>query len=471
MGKDELRDRTVPGSLLIVEDDRRTAGELSTFLASEYETATVFTGDDAVDWARKHEVAAALVDLDLGPGRMDGFEVIRALRQLDPRTAILIVTSDKTEESIRRAAELEVQDYIEKSTSAQELLRTVRRALVLRRVSERVRRLEQERAGQGGLLVARSPGMHTVVQEVEQAARHRAPVLITGPVGAGKMVVAQQIHALAHPSRPFERVHGANLDTDLADSQLFGYEPGAFSGATSRFIGAIERAEDGTLLLDDIDYLPLRVQSKLLQPLEERIIRRLPGGVEVPIRCRVLATTNKELDALARQGAFRPDLLSRLCGGQVIRVPGIRERADDLADLARRMALESARESGQRLEPLDHRFLEAVAVVPWQDVRQLSNAIRYAVGICDGGVLTASCLPKLGAWQSPTSASATPSGDLTLDGRLEDTLSRVRALAVQESVSRCGGDKNAAAARLGITVQWLNVIQRRSRAGDQGAVD
>ena len=210
------------------------------------------------------------------------------------------------------------------------------------------------------------------------------------------MLVARRIHELGRSGRPFERVHCATLDTgDLADSQLFGYEPGAHSTAKGRFIGAFERAEDGTLLLDDIDYLPMRVQAKVLQPLEERVIRRLPGSVEVAVQCRVLATTNKDLDALIAAGRFQPDLLSRLRGAQVIRVPGIEERREDLPGLAESFALLAAREMGRRAPRMTEDFLDALRSRRWTDVRQLLNAIRYAVGVSESEVLEAEALPGM----------------------------------------------------------------------------
>jgi DNA-binding NtrC family response regulator len=279
---------------------------------------------------------------------------------------------------------------------------------------------------------------------------------------------------LSRAGKPFERVHCATLDTgELADSQLFGYEPGAHSMARGRFIGAIERTEDGTFLLDDVDYLPVRVQVKLLQPLEERILRRLPGSVEVRVRCRVIATTNKDLAAMAAAGTFRSDLLSRLGGGQTIRVPGIGERKEDLPGLVDIFARQVAAETGIRLEPIPETFRRAVLERRRQDVRELGNAIRYAVGVCSSGVLHPDDLagpsgrgPGVGSQGDPTGSGA--GSDLLLSGSLERILDRTRAAAVQLALARHGGDKRAAAADLQITVQWLNTILRQPETGKNG---
>lgn len=454
----------MPGAILIVEDDLPTAEDLRRYLSPEYECHLAHTVGEAVGAARRTEIVAALVDLDLQT-RTDGFTVVSELRRIDPRTAILIVTNDTSEESIRKARDLEVQDYIPKSIGAAELRRALHRSLVLRRVSERARRLEEERAGGTPRLVADSPAMKTVTAEAERAARHRAPVLITGPVGSGKMIVARAIHALSRPDRPFEAVHCATLDTELVDSQLFGYEPGAHSTATQRFIGAFERVEDGTLVLDDLDCLPLRIQAKLLQPLEERRIRRLPGSVEVPIRCRVLATTNKDLDRLVAAGSFSADLLSRLRGGQEIRVPAIETRREDLPGLVRALVRRAVEECGKRLPEITPAFLEAVTARRWTDARQLQNAIHYAVGLSEGTSLQPESLPEIGREGSIVPSGAADPAEALLDGDLETVLERTRLAAVRRALVRCGGDKKAAAAALGITVQWLNAILRGEREG------
>jgi DNA-binding NtrC family response regulator len=448
----------MPRSILIVEDQTAHSDDLRRFLSPEYDCVVARDGEGALAAARAREFIAALVDLHLGAG-MDGFAVIGGLREIDPGMAVIVVTGDDADESVRRARDLDVQDYIHKSVGADELRRSVRRSLILRRVTERARRLEAEQAGGEAGLVAASAAMKRVVAEVERAARHTAPVLITGPVGAGKMIVARRIHEQSRAGRPFERVHCATLDTgELADSQLFGYEPGAHSTARCRFIGAFERAEDGTLLLDDVDYLPPRVQAKLLQPIEERVIRRLPGSVEVPVRGRVIATTNKDLDALAAAGTFQPDLLSRLRGAQAIAVPGIAERAEDLPGLVRAFVARTAREMGRRAPEIPEPFLVAVGSRRWSDARQLGNAIRYAVGVCEEACLGESFLPDL-APRPAGGAGATAA----FEGTLETILARTRAAAVERALAAAGGDKKAAAATLGITVQWLNAILRGDR--------
>jgi DNA-binding NtrC family response regulator len=455
-------------SILIVEDDPVHAEDLRRFLADDFDCVIAGDGERAVAAARRHECVAALVDLHLGAGP-NGFDIIVQLREIDPRTAIIVVTSDDTEASLQRARDLDVQDYIHKSVGAEELRGAVRRSLILRRVTERVRRLDEEDAAGGSGVIAQSAAMKRVASEIELASRHRAPVLITGPVGAGKMLVARRIHELGRRGRVFERVHCATLDTgELADSQLFGFEPGAHSTAKSRFIGALERAEDGTLLLDDIDYLPLRVQVKLLQPLEERVLRRLPGSVEVAVRCRILASTNKNLEDLVAAGSFQADLLSRLRGAQVIHVPGIEERGEDLTDLIAAFAVQAAREMGRRCPDVTLEFHEAVRACRLADVRQLLNAIRYAVGVCDGDVLSPSTLPSLpqvtrslssgpDAADNPTEIQARSEA---LEGTLDDILDRTRREAVRQALVLTGGDKKAAASRLNITVQWLNAIMR-----------
>jgi len=455
----------MPGTILIVEDDRKTAEDLRRFLAPTFRCVVTHGARDAIEAARKQEVAAALVDLDLGT-RTDGFDVIEKLRDLDPRTAVIIVTSDDTEESLDRAQKLEVEDYIHKSAGPLELSRAVRRSLLLRSASQRARRLE--RARPGTVLVAESEAMKRVRGAVERAARHRAPVLIVGPVGAGKMAVARTVHEGSRPGRPFRIVHAARLTSaSVADNELFGHEPGAYTDAVTREPGAFETAEDGTLLLDDIDYLPRETQAKLLHPLQERTVRRLGGSADIAIRCRILVTTNKDLDEMVSKGIFLPDLLDRLRGGQEIRVPGIGERRDDLPALARMIAAAEAEEIGKRIE-IPEEFLGSVAARTWRSVREMEHAVRRAVGLAVDGVLAAHDLPDIAPPSAPASRGADPGHvEEEVDADLESIVSRAKIRAAKRALAHCGGDKKEAARRLGITVQWLNAILRGgARSGD-----
>jgi DNA-binding NtrC family response regulator len=289
------------------------------------------------------------------------------------------------------------------------------------------------------------------------------------------MLVAQTIHSRSRAGRPFERVDCGTLQTgDLAAGLLFGWEPGAHSTARGRSIGPLERAGDGTLVLDDVDYLPLHVQQMLLHPLERRSpsIRRLSGDVEVPIRCRIIATTNKDLKALVAQGAFREDLYSRLSGAVII-VPGVGDRREDLRELAEQFIRAAEREYGVRSLRVDESFFSAVGARLWMDIREIENAVRYAVGVASGGTLDSTTLPERvaqtgGGGRSTetgrSSAQALPHEDGVagsgLDGALRDVLQRARKEAVRRALEGSGGDKPAAARRLAITVQWLNAILR-----------
>lgn len=452
----------MPGAVLIVEDDRQTAEDLRRFLSPTFHCVATHGAAEAIAAARKQEIAVALVDLNLGKGT-DGFDVIAKLREIDPRTAVIIVTSDDTEASLERAQRMEVEDYIHKSVGLLELLRAVRRSLVLRHASQRARFLEGERPE--AALVAESPAMKRVLGAIAQAARHRAPVLIAGPVGAGKMAVARAVHERSRAGRPFRIVHAARLTSaSIADNELFGHEPGAYTDAATREPGAFETAEDGTLLLDDIDYLPRETQAKLLHPLQERTVRRLGGSAEIPVRCRILVTTNKDIAELVSKGRFLPDLLDRLRGGQEICVPGIEERRDDLPALVRAIAAAEVAEIGKRLDEISEDFLAAVGARRWRSVRELEHAVRRAVGLADEGRLAAGDLPEAGAGAVSFDAVAPGGPAGGAEGDLESVVARAKLHAVERALARCGGDKKEAARRLGITVQWLNAILR-SKAG------
>ncbi len=449
----------MPATILIVEDERETAEDLRRFLAADFDCRIARTPAEAVAAATQGEIAAALVDLHLGAGQ-SGFDVIRELRRIDPRTAILVVTGDETDEAIERAGELGVEDYLRKSSGSEALRRAIRHALVLRRVVRRVERAEEPVAG-SAVLVAESAAMTATLEEARRAALHSLPLLITGGVGAGKYVVARFVHERSRLGRPFEVLHCGTLDTSVVDDQLFGHEPGAFTGATDRSLGGFERAEDGTLVLDDVDCLPPEKQAKLLEPLERKVIRRLGGTREIPIRCRVIATSNKNLDALVAKGLLLPDLLDRLRGASPVRVPDLSERASDVGPLARRFAAEAARENAVRECPITEEFLRAVDTREWKSVRHLRNAVAYAVAV-SGGAPGPEHLPVTGPAGAREGDSDGAGTQGALQGTLQEILDRTRAAAVQRALAAAGGDKRAAAASLGITPQGLNRILREA---------
>lgn len=443
-------------TILIVEDERETSEDLKRFLAADFDCRIARTVDEAVAAATQGEIAAALVDLHLGAG--SGFDVIRELRRIDPRTAILVVTGDETEEALERAGELGVEDYLRKSAGSEALRRAIRQALVLRRVRHRVERAEAPGA-RDAVLVAESAAMRATLDEARRAALHTLPVLISGGVGAGKYAVARFIHEHSRLGRPFEVLHCGTLDTSVVDDQLFGHEPGAFTGATGRAMGGFERAEDGTLVLDDVDCLPPEKQAKLLEPLERKVIRRLGGTREIATRCRVIATSNKNLDALVAKGLLLPDLLDRLRGASPVRVPDLSERAADVPGLVRRFAAEAARENSVRECSVTEGFLHEVGKRAWKSVRHLRNAIAYAVAVSGGGPLGPESLPATAAPEHGSGGTDTKDA---VQGSLQEILDRTRLAAVRRALAAEDGDKRAAAASLGITPQGLNRILREA---------
>lgn len=447
-------------TILIVEDKRETAEDLRRFLAADFDCRIASNADEAVAAATQGEIAAALVDLDLGAGR-SGFDVIRDLRRIDPRTAILVVTEDETEEALERAGELGVEDYLCKSLGADALRRAIRQALVLRRVLHRAERAEAPGA-RDAILVADSAAMRATLAEARRAALHKLSVLVTGGVGAGKYVVARFIHEQSRLGRPFEVLHCGTLDTSVVDDQLFGHEPGAFTGATARALGGFERAEDGTLVLDDVDCLPPEKQAKLLEPLERKVIRRLGGTREIATRCRVIATSNKDLDALVAKGLLLPDLLDRLRGASPVQVPDLSERTADVPALVRRFATEAARENAVRECFITEEFLRVVGTRAWKSVRHLRNAIAYAVAVSGGGELGPESLPATPATGAVAGGSDGADAMGVFQGSLHEILDRTRATAVHCALAAAGGDKRAAAVSLGITPQGLNRILRET---------
>jgi DNA-binding NtrC family response regulator len=375
------------GRVLIIDSDREQSEALQNQLKrAGYEVVTEATRQSAL--AAPDTLAVSVIITDAIAGGPTSFESLEALRVRRPHTPIIITANNSPIEPDDRAIPQEgVYHYFEKPINADKLLAVIERAIELaetRRENEILRRQLRDR-GAFGELVGNSEAMQKVYLLIEQVASSSASVLITGESGTGKELVARTIHNLS-PRRnaPFLAINCSAIPDTLMESELFGSEKGAFTGAVARRNGCFELANTGTLMLDEIGEMPSLLQAKLLRVIEERVVHRLGSRKDIPVDVRILAATNKEPHGAVRDGTLREDLLYRL---NVISVhlPVLAERMEDLPLLAQHLVTTLAAKHARPARFISSAALDALQFHSWPgNVRELRNVIERAVVICSG---------------------------------------------------------------------------------------
>ncbi|MEW6546243.1 MAG: sigma-54 dependent transcriptional regulator [Bacillota bacterium] len=379
--------------LLLVDDEPHMGWLLGQILGDEYDLSFAASGQEAVALLRSERPDLALVDLRLG--QEDGLELLRELHRVQPGMPVIVLTAYATVKTAVQAMKAGAFDYVPKPFDPDELKLTLNRALSHARLSRRVEELEAElrqRYGQGNL-VAVSPQMLRVLAMAEKIAASNAPVLIMGESGTGKEVVARTIHALSpRHAGPFVAVNCAALPESLLESELFGYEAGAFTGARSRKPGRFENAHGGTLLLDELADMPLPLQAKILRVLEDGEVFPLGARRACPVDVRVISCTNRDLLRQVQQGMFREDLYFRLAVIP-IHLPPLRERREDIPFLAQHFARSFGEKYGKHVQ-LSPEALRCLQGYGWPgNVRELRNLMEQMVILTEKKVLDACDLP------------------------------------------------------------------------------
>jgi len=373
--------------ILVVDPDPDSGKALQRLIhAWGYDAILNQNGSPDVEFILKHD-PAVIIDSE-SPSSSDSFNVLRRIRSQHPDMPVILLAESGTVELAMRAIQEEgAYHYFEKPVDANKLRVVLDRAVELtdaRRENELLRRQLQDH-GTFGELVGNSPAMREIYALVEQVAPSTASVLITGESGTGKELVARTLHRLSpRRDKPFVGINCSAVPESLMESELFGHEKGAFTGAASRRAGCFELAEGGTLLLDEIAEMPPFLQAKLLRVIEERAVRRLGSRKEIDIDVRLLAATNKDPEAAVAKGTLREDLLYRL---NVFRLelPSLKERKEDLPLLAQYLVTKLAEKHGRPARFLSPAALEVLQFHAWPgNVRELRNVIERAVIICSG---------------------------------------------------------------------------------------
>lgn len=381
-------------TVLIVEDEKNTREGLQRALRKNYQTILAGNGERALHLIKTNKVDVVLTDLRM-PG-MDGLTLVRKVLAKDPSPVCILLTAYGSIESAVEAMKAGAYDFLTKPINLDQLDLVLRRALHSRQLESDNRSLRSQLDKKFGMenIVGKSSAMETLFDLIRQVAPSKATVLIQGESGTGKELVAHAIHRLSpRASGPFIGVHCAALSQNLLESELFGHEKGAFTGATERRQGRFELAEGGTLFLDEISDMDTATQVKLLRVLEERTYERVGGEETLEADIRLITATNRDPAKLISEGTFRQDLFFRLNVVTII-IPPLRERTDDIPLLVRHFIREFAQENKKNIEGITPEAMHEFFAYPWPgNVRELRNTIERMVVLTRGKKLTVRDLP------------------------------------------------------------------------------
>ncbi len=448
--------------LLVVDDDAASCEAVAEVLRAEgYEVATARGGRSALALAK--EQVFDIVVADIRMPELDGLGLLRGLRDARLDISVILMTAFGTVEAALQAIKDGAYDYVSKPLRLDELLLTVRRALEQRRLvreNQRFRLTLQERY-QLGNIVGVSPRMIEVFKVVARVAPTRSTVLITGESGTGKEIVARALHFNGpRAGGPFVTIDCAGLAEGLLESELFGHVRGAFTGAVAARRGLFEAGHGGTVFLDEIGEISPNTQAKLLRVLEEQEIRPIGGNEPIRVEVRLIAATNKDLEAEVRDGSFREDLFYRL-NVVSIRLPPLRERREDIPALAQHFLRKYAEANGKAIGGIAPEAMAHLEAYPWRgNVRELENAIERAVAVSNHPILLPDDLPA--HIVTPTMAEGEPGPLephrlLPIDEVVRQHTARVLAVT--------GGNKKRAAEILGVDRRTLyRMLERYSLA-------
>ncbi len=447
-------------SLLVVDDEPGVRESLRMLFKGDCEVATAGSVEEAEQFL--HESSPDLILLDLVmPGR-GGLDLLASLAaEVDP-PPVVVLTATKTIATAVEAMKHGAVDYITKPFEVEALRIKVRKLLERRDLEREVVRLRAEVDGQArlGRLVGASPPMRELFQTIRRVAASRATVLIQAESGTGKELVSRAIHDLGERAdQPFVAVNCAAIPDNLIESELFGHERGAFTDARERRIGKFETATGGTLFLDEIGELGIAVQAKLLRALQEKQIERLGGSSTIEVDVRVIAATNRNLEADIKEGRFRADLFYRI-NVVPIDLPTLAERREDIRRLAEHFLAAARADANRGPSKIARDAIAALEHYAWPgNVRDLENAIERAVALAEGEVLEIGDLPPaiLRAGELSTLGDSVRSGKLGFDAALagfEKTL-------ILEALARADGNQTRAAEQLQITRRSLKLKMDR----------
>ena len=378
--------------LLIVEDDPGLQKQLK-WCFDDYEVIAATDRAGALAALRRHEPAVVLQDLGLPPdaeGVTEGFECLLETLRLAPRTKVIVVTGQLDKQNAVRAVGMGAYDFYQKPVDTDVLRLLVQRAFNIHALEEQNRALVQRQGVMplAGVIAIAEP-MVKACRTVEKVAPTNATVLLLGDSGTGKELLARAVHELSpRAGQPFVAINCAAIPDTLLESELFGYEKGAFTGAVKQTEGKFEQADGGTLFLDEIGDMPLALQAKLLRFLQDRVVERIGGRQRIPVDVRIVCATNKDLPQIIKNGEFRDDLYYRI-SEVTVRIPPLRERGNDAVVIAQAILERRAREHHRPVKGFTPEAMQAIRSYPWPgNIRELENRVNGAVIMTEGKYVT-----------------------------------------------------------------------------------
>jgi len=439
------------GTILIVDDEKPTREGLRQSLEDEFDVYIASNADEALNVLSADQIDLVLTDLRLGAD--DGMALIEKILQRPRPPVCMLMTAYGTIATAVEAMKRGAFDFVTKPVNLDELGLKIARAINGRRTEQEIVQLRQQVDKRFGLesLVGESRAMHEIFDVIRQVAPSLATVLIAGESGTGKELIAHAIHNLSNRNKTrFIAFNCAAFAPQLIESELFGHERGAFTGAMERRIGRFEQAAGGTLFLDEIGEIDSNIQVKLLRALDPGVFERVGGNQSIRADVRLVAATNRDLASLVREGKFREDLYYRLNVVQ-IRIPPLRERKEDIPLLANAFLKEISERDGKAFRPLSSDAMDALLRYDWPgNVRELKGAIDSGVTLATGNQITVRDLPMTVRGGSALSL-ARESGDQDLVN-IHDNEIRLIKRALDET----GGNRSEAAKKLGISRRTLH---------------
>lgn len=452
--------------ILIVDDEKPTREVMAKILSASYECLLAPDAELALKTlAENPDIALLITDYKM-PGK-NGVELIKTAKDKDPSIACILVTAFGEIELAVAAMKDGADDFLTKPiTDIAQMEQRVAKAIEKNALLRKVEELQHEIDARRGIdtFTGDSPAMEKIYKLIRQSAKANASVLIEGPSGTGKELVAKALHDLSpRANGPFVAVECAALSPTLIESELFGHEKGAFTGADKLKIGKFEAASGGTLFLDEITEIDLATQVKLLRVLESRTLQRVGGNSDVKVDFRLVAATNRDLAAYVREGKFREDLYYRL-NVIDIRLPALKDRPGDIALLVSRFTKEFAKKNDVEIKGIDPAALKALEAYSWPgNVRQLRNVIERMVVLADGSRLTMADIPEeitddaAVAPSAPAPVASSPAATnapaaAPASGSLADTEKSI----ILKTLEECGFNKTKTAEKLGISRRTLH---------------
>jgi two-component system response regulator HydG len=442
------------GSILIVDDDQAHLSMLQTILSGwSYKVTGVEDGADAIASVREKPYDAVLMDVRMA--HVSGMEALQQIKQYNPAIPIIIMTAYSSVNTAVEAMKLGAYDYLTKPLNFDDLKFTLERSLEHMALAREIKTLKEQMSSDAvlGSIIGTSDIMRDLLVMVKTVSSTEATVLISGESGTGKELIARAIHANSlRKNGPLITVNCAALTETLLESELFGHEKGAFTGAERKRDGRFMQAQKGTIFLDEVGEIPLHMQAKLLRAIQEREIQRVGGDTPIQVDVRIIAATNRDLLEDVNDGKFREDLYYRL-NVVNLRVPSLAERKEDIPLLAKHFLDRFAEKNRKNLKGFTPGAMDLLVRYPWPgNVRELENALERSVIMCVGDYISDRELP-------PALISHLEGGlseDLSLPGMAGLPLEEIEKAAIIQTLDETGGNKSEASKILGITRTTLN---------------